>query len=105
MDQQEIHVVQPHPFQRPLQPCRSPIVALELAVQFGGDEHFAAVHPAGPDTVAHTFLVAVFHGRIDVPVPGFHGTDDGGSHLIVVQRPGAEPQLRDAVTVIERDER
>jgi hypothetical protein len=30
---------------------------------------------------------------------------DGGSHLIVVQRPGAKPQLRDALAVIQLDER
>ena len=80
-------------------------MALELTVELGGDEELAAVQSARPDAVAHAAFVAVLHGGIDVPVPGFHGFYDGGSHLVVVQRPGAKAHLGNAVAVIEGDER
>jgi hypothetical protein len=36
-----------------------------------------------------------------VSVSGFHGFDDGGSHLFVVQRPGSQSDLGNPVSVIE----
>jgi len=36
-----------------------------------------------------------------VPVPGLNCFDDGGSHLLVVQRPGPQSDLGNPVSVIE----
>lgn len=105
MDQQQVHIIQAQTLQRTLQARDGAVVALEFTVEFRRDEEFAAVQSARADAVANAAFVAVLHCGIDVPVPGFHGMDDGGRHLVVVQRPGAQANLGNAVAVIEFDER
>src|SRR5690606_37229017 len=48
-------------------------------------------------------LVAVAHGRVDVPVADVERHGDDMLCLGVVEGPGAESDLRDGVTVVEGD--
>lgn len=105
MDEQQVHVLKAKTLQGAVQAGDGLAGALELTVELGGDEQFAAVHPAVPDSFAHPGLVAVLHRGVDVPVAERHGFLNGLRNLGVIQRPRAKAQLRDLVSVIEFYER
>ena len=105
MDQQQVHVVQVQPPQGTFEAGHSLIPALEFPIQLGGDEELRPVHAAGANPGSDAGLVPVFHGSIDMPVPGFRGPYDGVTHLPVVKRPSAKADLRNPIAVVQLDKR
>jgi hypothetical protein len=104
VDQEQIHVVHPQPRQALVQAADRPVGPLVLPVQLRRDEQLFAREPAGTDSVAHAHLVAVLLGRVDRAVAGCCGRDDRRNDLVVGHRRGAETDLRDRRTRIQRDE-
>ena len=103
VDEQQVDVVEAEPRERAVEAFDGPVVSLVGSVEFGGDEEFFAGDAARPDPVADAGLVAVFGCRVDVPVAESRGFDDGPRNLDVVERPGAQTDLRDGGSVVEFD--
>ena len=101
VDQDQVDVVQPHPAQRGREPGLGPPGALELAVELGGDEELVAGQPAGTEPCTDAGLVAVPHSSVDQPVAQLDRVDDRPGDRGVVQRIGAETDLRQQVAVVE----
>ncbi|MCY1248653.1 hypothetical protein D9M72_621050 [compost metagenome] len=105
MDQEEVNVLQSQALQAAIQAGSGLARTLEFPVQFGGDEKFFAIHPAGTDPVAHAFLIAVLLCRVHMAVAVRDRLHHGIGNLGIIQRPCTESQLRDLVAIVEFNER
>src|SRR4249919_2574448 len=103
MDQQQINVVQAKLTQALVETSNRTLVALKLAIQLGRDEQLLALYAAIPDALAHAALVAIAVGGVDVAVAGFDRGNDHRRDLVVVERSGAQADLRHGVAVVETE--
>ena len=101
MEQVDVHVVEAHRFQRPVEGSHRLVVAAHLGrFQLGGDEHLPARKPAVAHGPAHRFLVLIAGSRVNQAVARFHGVDDRPFALLRVGDPEhSVSQCRDSHSV------
>jgi len=99
VDEHEVDVIDAERGQRLVDRGHCLVVVLDLSCQLGGHEQLRTGDAGRPDTVADAAFVAVGLGGVDVAVADV----DRGAHSVcrsvVVDEPGAEPQLGDLDTV------
>jgi hypothetical protein len=103
VDQVEVDAVEAEPLEAAVEGGQGGVVALLGVPQLGGDEDLVAGQPGGGDGGAHTGLVAVRGGGVDVAVAGLERLLDHLLRLLRRHLEDAEAQLRDLHAVMQGD--
>ena len=101
MDQEQIHIIQVELAQTLVETGNRPVVALKLAIQLGGDKEFLTREATIAYALAHTPLVAIAEGGVDVPVAGGDGRHKHRRNHVVLERSRAQADLGDGIAVVE----
>ena len=93
MDQQQVDIVQPQPFQTRFAGVFGALKTVPLAVELGGHEHLVTRYRRVANTLTHTALIVIVLGGVDQAVAQFQSGCDGCGGFGIVHRPGAQPKL------------
>jgi hypothetical protein len=99
VDQEQINVAQAKLAQALVETSDGAVISLKFAIQFSRDEHLLARDATIPDAFAHTTLVTIAVGCIDMTIASFDCGNDYWRDLVIVERCGAQANLRYGVTV------
>ena len=105
MDQIQVDVVEAEFAQAHVEGVQGLVVAVLVVPDLRGDEHVLARQPGPGDALADAGLVVVERGGVDMAVAGFQGDLHGIGRRGIRDLVHTEPELGDAVTVIERKKR
>ena len=105
VDQEEVHIVEIESLQRVVERRHGRIRIVVRVRQLARDEDVLALQPGFAHCLADLELVAVQLGGVDVAVAGLERPEGRGFRVRGRDLEGAEPELRDFDTVVERDRR